>query len=209
MDGLWHPPAGHTRPRTWHRPTIVQLRVAKYGTMAGEGMDCPKHHVISRYTLDATKDRPSPGYVQGHKITPATGPAVRMPQAIHEGLPTSGSLATADAERLQEVANVMTSGIVDAFDAAARRDLEVLRGMVSVARISWAEYEGFVKAYAQARTALIEQLTKVHGSAPAYASLAIPDARDLVDVAKRSCGVDGGGPSPEEDGHYDGYFIAA
>jgi hypothetical protein len=54
----------------------------------------------------------------------------------------------------------MASGIVDAFDAAARRDLEVLRGMASKGEISWVEYDEFVRAYAQARDALIAQLTK-------------------------------------------------
>ena len=152
----------------------------KYGTMDGGGTACPKHHVISKATLEKTKALPSPGYPQGHAITEATGAAVRMPVDIHQEMPTSGSGADAVAAREKEVSNVETVGLVDAFAAARDRDLAKLRGLLSAGVITQAEYDEYVKAYEQARVALADQLVKVHGYA--YSNpIPVPAPSYLVD----------------------------
>lgn len=134
-----------------------------YGPLGrGHGENCHRHHLISSYALEMTRDNQTAEFPYGHGLVHDTGAAVILPDdPIHDALPTSQDGKPGEEARKDEVEWIGALGFVAALKKAIARDLQVIRvEFLETGRITQEEYDAIVRAYEEARKAVEKELAK-------------------------------------------------
>lgn len=122
----------------------------------GHSGDCQKHHIISRRTLEDTKNEPMPPHhPTGHGVDEPQGAAVRIPKRLHiKYTPNWGKLGEDDRD--QEKRDIAEVGLSEAKKRAIERFIEELKKAVNDGEITQEEYDVIVKGLWDAQRDLDE-----------------------------------------------------